>query len=152
MSTVMEDHPDYKKDIFFIEPNEVEIPKNDIPFELRVWAIPDEPRKFKDDIIVMIKDNPQPVILPIHCLGAKPVVDIIEGEPVQFDRLLLKQSDTKQIKLKNNGYIPCKWKLTGLESLPEEFSLQNTFGELKPTEETIVEVSFKALQQQKFSE
>lgn len=38
----------------------------------------------------MIKDNPTPVILPIQCLGSKPIVDIEEGEPVKFDRLLLK--------------------------------------------------------------
>jgi len=52
--------------------------------------------------------------------------------------------------LKNNGFIPCKWKLTGLENLPEEFSLENTSGELKPTQETTVSVNFKALKQQKF--
>lgn len=95
----------------------------------------------------MIKDNPQPVILPVHCLGAKPVVDIIEGEPVKFDRLLIGQSDTKQIKLKNNGFIPCKWRLAGIEELPKEFELLNTSGELNPTEETIVEISFKAIEQ-----
>ena len=35
--------------------------------------------KFKDDLIVMIKDNPTPVILPMVCLGAKPIVTIVEG-------------------------------------------------------------------------
>jgi hydrocephalus-inducing protein len=78
----MEDNPEYKKDIFFVEPKFHEIPKNDVPYELRVWAIPDEAREFKDDVIIMIKDNPMPVILPIKCRGATPIVDIIEGEPV----------------------------------------------------------------------
>ena len=54
MSSVMEDDPNYKKDIFFLDPKEIEIPKNDVPFELRVWAIPDEAKLFKDDVIVMI--------------------------------------------------------------------------------------------------
>lgn len=58
MSSVVEDNPDYKPGIFFFNPKEVVIPKNDIPFELRIWAIPDEARKFKDDLIIMIKDNP----------------------------------------------------------------------------------------------
>lgn len=58
MSSVIENNPAYKKDIFYLDPKEVEIPKNDVPFELRVWAIPDEARKFKDDLIIMIKDNP----------------------------------------------------------------------------------------------
>jgi len=51
----------------------------------------------------MIKDNPTPVILPIQCLGAKPIVDVEEGEPVKFDRLLLNQSSRKEIRIRNNG-------------------------------------------------
>lgn len=54
----MENNPEYKKDIFFLHPKEIEIPKNDVPFELRIWAIPDEARVFRDDVIIMIKDNP----------------------------------------------------------------------------------------------
>ncbi len=61
----MENNPEYKKGIFFLESENMEIPKNDVPSELRVWAIPDESRVFKDDIIIMIHDNPTPVILPI---------------------------------------------------------------------------------------
>jgi hypothetical protein len=37
--------------------------------------------------------------------------------------------------LKNNGFIPCKWALTGLENIPEEFSLFCTSGENKPAGE-----------------
>lgn len=68
----------------------MDIPRNDVPKEIRVWAIPDEDKKFKDDLIIMIKDNPIPVIIPMQALGAKPIIKIIEGEPVRFDRLLLK--------------------------------------------------------------
>jgi len=38
---------------------------DEMPRELRVWAIPGEEQKFKDEIIIMIKDNPSPVIIPI---------------------------------------------------------------------------------------
>lgn len=31
MSTVTEDNPEYKKDIFFLDPPEMEIPKDDVP-------------------------------------------------------------------------------------------------------------------------
>lgn len=63
---------------------------------------------------------------------------------------MLKQQAKKEIKLKNTGSIPCKWKITGLENVPEEFSFVNTSGDLKPTQETVVEVNFKAIKQQKF--
>ena len=79
MSSVIENDPSYKKGVFQIEPEKLNIAKNDIPQEVRIWAIPDEAMKFKDDLIVMIKDNPTPVILPMVCLGAKPIVTIVEG-------------------------------------------------------------------------
>jgi len=37
----------------------------------------------------MIKDNPTPVLLPMIALGSRPVVVILEGQHVKFDRLLL---------------------------------------------------------------
>ncbi len=68
-----------------------------------MWALPDFSSKFRDEIIIMIKDNPLPVILPIMCLGCKPILDIIEGSPVKFERKLLNQEASREIKLKNNG-------------------------------------------------
>lgn len=85
----MESNKEYKKGIFWFEPEKLQISKNDVPQEIRVWCIPDEARKFRDDLIIMIKDNPTPVILPMIALGARPVVVILEGEHVKFDRLLL---------------------------------------------------------------
>ncbi|EGR29178.1 hypothetical protein IMG5_161280 [Ichthyophthirius multifiliis] len=141
---------EYKKGIFFIEPQQMIIQQNDIPQELRVWAIPDAAQKFKDDIIIMIKDNPTPLILPMMCLGCKPIVDIIEGCPIKFERKLLNQQSQKEIKLKNNGQIPVRWRILGIEQLPVEFQLNNTEGLLKPTLEDSIYVTFKAIQQQKF--
>ena len=37
----------------------------------------------------MIKDNPSPVLLPIKCLGQKPICEITEGENIVFERILL---------------------------------------------------------------
>jgi hydrocephalus-inducing protein len=41
MSSIVDNNPEYKKGVFWIEPETMEIPKNDVPKELRVWAIPD---------------------------------------------------------------------------------------------------------------
>jgi hydrocephalus-inducing protein len=149
----MEGQPEYKKGVFWFEPERLEIPKNDVPHEVRVWAIPDEARKYRDDLILMIRDNPTPVTLPMQCLGARPVVEIVEGsEPVRFDRLLLKQQARREIRLRNNGFIPVRWRLSGVENLPDVFALQNTSGELKPTQETTVEVVFHARKELKYTE
>lgn len=59
----------------------------------------------------MIKDNPSPIVIPLQCTGCKPQIDIVEGNPVKFTRILLKQVAKKEIKLKNNGFIPIRFKL-----------------------------------------
>ncbi|EGR28756.1 hypothetical protein IMG5_169530, partial [Ichthyophthirius multifiliis] len=152
MSSIKDQNdPEYKKGIFWIEPEILFIAKNDVPQEIRVWAIPEQPIKYKEDIIIMIQDNPLPVILPLQCTGSKPYVTIEEGDPIKFERLLLNQQAKKQIRIKNNGQIPCIWKITGINQLPEEFSFTNTEGELKPCQESIIYVNFKAIKQEKFS-
>ena len=103
--------------------------------------MPDSVQKFKDELIIMIKDNPLPVIVPLQCSGAKPVVDILNND-VKFDRLLLNQNGSKVVKIKNNGLIPAKWKLTGVDVLPSEFTVTNTSGELQPTQETLIDIKF----------
>lgn len=70
---------------------------------------------------------------------------------MQFDRLLLGQSFTQSIKIKNTCAIPVKWKLNGLEKLEKEFNIQNTSGILRPTQETVVDVTFTAIEQKEFS-
>jgi len=57
-------------------------------------------------------------------------MEIIEGDGLQFDRLLLNQSSKQQIVLKNVSAIPLKWSLSGLDQLPSEFVIINTEGEL----------------------
>ncbi len=60
--------------------------------EIRVWAIPDEAKEFKDELIVMIKDNPVPLVIPLRCQGSKPSIEILEGAPLKFTRILLNQT------------------------------------------------------------
>jgi len=70
-STIHTENPDYKKDVFMISPNTMELGIEEQK-EIRVWALPDVDQKFKDDLICMIKDNPTPMIIPMICQGAKP--------------------------------------------------------------------------------
>ena len=123
MSSVIDNDPLYKKGIFLFEPESLEIKQNDVPQEVRVWALPDEANRFRDDLIVMIKDNPTPVILPLNCLGSRPQIEITQGDPVKFDRLLLGQKCKKELKLKNTGNINAKWKLVGCDTLPPEITV-----------------------------
>jgi hypothetical protein len=91
----------------------------------------------------LIKDNPNPVIFPIQCQGAKPIVET-DQDIVEFDRLLLEKKMTKTLKLKNACAIPIKWKLNGVTELPDEFEVSKTNGIIKPCKEEVVEITFTA--------
>lgn len=82
----------------------------------------------------MIKDNPTPLTIPLQCTGCKPQIDIVEGSPVKFTKILLKQVSKKEIRLKNNGFIPIRFRIKDTELLPEEFAVSQKEGELKPSE------------------
>ncbi len=64
MSSVRED-AEYRKDVFFFEPERLSLKTSDVPQEIRVWALPQQPQKFRDELIVMVKDNPIPLLLPL---------------------------------------------------------------------------------------
>ena len=100
----------------------------------------------------MVKDNPLPLIIPLVCTGCKPTVDIINeggGDSVKFDKLLLNQSSQRVVVIRNSGMIPSKWRLSNLETLPEEFTIMNTNGELQPTQDCRIEIKFKAIRERK---
>ena len=53
-----------EKSPFIIEPLEAHI-KIGKSMELQVYAFPDEAKLYKDEVIVLIKDNPNPTILNV---------------------------------------------------------------------------------------
>lgn len=57
------------KSPFIIEPSEAKL-KVDETLNLQVYAFPEAAQLYKDEIICLIKDNPNPTILQIQCLGA----------------------------------------------------------------------------------
>jgi len=57
---------------------------------------------------------------------------------------------TKTLTLKNVCSIPCKWKLTGVEELPAEFTVSHTGDILKPQQEQVIQITFEAKEENKF--
>ena len=147
------DEPGYKKGIFELEQESTSLPVNSLPMELRIWAFPDSPQRFKDDLIVMIKDNPLPLIIPLICYGCRPIIDILGegGDLVKFDKLLINQTGQRVVVIRNNGMIPAKWRLSGIDTVQDELTVTNTSGELQPTQEAKIEVKFKAIRERKIT-
>ena len=55
----------------------------DETLNLEVFASPEEVKLYKDEVIVLIKDNHNPAIQNVRCLGAKPIVSV-DTEVVKF--------------------------------------------------------------------
>ena len=89
-------------------------------------------------------------------MGAKPIVSVTtnteNNDKITFERTLLTLVNEKTIRLKNECAIPVKWRLTGVDKLPEEFEVSLTEGRLEPTKVVEVNVTFKALAEKKFAE
>lgn len=68
----------------------------------------------------------------------------VDQEVVPFERLLLGKKATKTLTLKNVSPIPANWKLSGVDALPEEFTVSHTSGTLKPCQDQVVEITFQA--------
>ena len=119
LSSIMENEAAYKKGVFTVDFESCKIEANEPPKELRVWSIPDEPRTFLDELIIMVKNNPTPITIPLKCLGSKPIIDIKEGSPMKFTRIVLNQTIKRELKLHNSSAIPIKFRLEGCEKLPQ---------------------------------
>jgi hypothetical protein len=65
---------------------------------------------------------------------------------------LLGKKLTKTLTLKNVCSIPTKWKLTGVEDLPAEFTVSHMSDILKPCQEQVIQITFEAKEENKFEQ
>lgn len=64
-----------EKSPFILDPDFMDL-KIDETKNLTVYAFPEQAKLYKDEVICLLKDNPNPVIFNVQCLGAKPVVEV----------------------------------------------------------------------------
>ncbi|KAJ3142605.1 hypothetical protein HK100_000034 [Physocladia obscura] len=132
---------DIKSDVFFLDPPLMDLsPGQSQP--LNIWAYPRSANYFEDTLIFCVKDNPEPYCYKISCIGVRPELEI-DKRQLSFDKLLLNRSEKREIKLKNNTFMPVAWKLVQVELLGEEFAVSPTEGIIEPFVEQIVSAEFK---------
>lgn len=66
-----------KRKTFYVEPETLELAIGET-MEVRVWAFPTEVKVYKDTLIACLTDNPRPVLFPVSCSGAAPLM-VLEG-------------------------------------------------------------------------
>ena len=111
--------------------------------ELDVYAFPMKQTEYKDELICLIEDNPIPTRVLLTCKGVEPKVDL-ESDNIEFEKLVINQSRTKYLKMKNVSEVNCKWALTGLENLPNIFKIEPVNGVIEKGKEVSIAVNFVA--------
>ena len=77
---------DTKGDTFFFDPSSIEIPPGGCA-TLNVWAYPKTHNQFEDTLIIMVKDNPEPYLYRISCIGVRPELEI-DKKTFAFEKML----------------------------------------------------------------
>jgi hypothetical protein len=134
---------DVKADTFSFEPQSITLAPGKSQ-TVNVAAFPKIATYFEDTFIISILDNPEPFLFKISCIGVKPELEI-DRKTLAFDRLLLGRSDRKEFKLKNPTYMPVSWKITGLESLGDEFVITPTEGQVESFGDMTVIGEYRAM-------
>ncbi|KAJ3036631.1 hypothetical protein HDV00_002527 [Rhizophlyctis rosea] len=117
---------DVKGDVFFFEPSTMDIPAGQTQ-TLSIWAYPRNHNHCEDAVVVCVKDNPEPYLFKISCIGVKPEVEI-DKKVLIFDKMLLGRSEKREIRVKNNSLLPVAWRLAGVDNTGDEFQISPTDG------------------------
>nr|XP_029134421.1 hydrocephalus-inducing protein homolog [Labrus bergylta] len=117
--------------------------KPDQKKELTVWAYPTKVGQIKDSLVCSIKDNPEPVIINLSCLGVRPELEL-ERKQFYFDRILPHRWDSRSLKMHNKSALPVSWKLQGVEELGDEFTVPQDHGVISPNSSFDLILHFRA--------
>ncbi|XP_064020122.1 hydrocephalus-inducing protein homolog [Pogoniulus pusillus] len=110
--------------------------------ELRICAYPTAVGLVQDSLICCIKDNPEPVVFQLCCQGVQLKLGV-SSKQLSFGRVLLKREHSRSLVLRNSCPLPVAWRLSGLESLGEGFSMCQCQGTVGPHAEFGLQLCFR---------
>lgn len=128
---------------FYLDPPELTLKPHELK-TLRVFACPKEPRLYEDTLVCCVKENPEPILFKMQCLGQKPEL-VLDKKEFNFKQVLLHRKDSKEIKMTNNTMLPVQWKIEGADTLGDEFVCNQTTGCIEPFASFNLILHFRAL-------
>ncbi|XP_052229341.1 hydrocephalus-inducing protein homolog isoform X3 [Dreissena polymorpha] len=134
---------DSKGETFLLDPPTMMLKPGD-QADLNIWAYPMVPNHYEDSIVCCVRENPEPIVFKVCCDAFRPELDL-DRKQLHFDRVLLHRKDTKTIYLRNSTQIPVHWKLSGLDLLGEDFTVQADSGIVEPKSEYALHMYFRAM-------
>jgi len=142
-----------EEEVLELEPGETK--------DLSVWAFPTDVGACEDTLYASVAQNPEPYAFALRCSGVEPEValsgpwseadGVSEEEAavvLDFDRLLLGRSETREFVLTNSSLCSVAWKLdlSQLEEFDRELRVTPTKGVLKIHGAQRIVVSFSAVE------
>ena len=80
----------------------------------------------------------------VNGVNKKASYEVLESDNIEFEKLVINQSRTKYLKMKNVSEVNCKWALTGLEQLPPVFKIEPVSGIIEKGKEISIAVTFSS--------
>ncbi|XP_056138426.1 hydrocephalus-inducing protein homolog [Lampris incognitus] len=134
---------DTKATTYLLDPPTMTL-KPDQKQELTVWAYPTSLGHFEDCVVCCIKDNPEPVIIRLSCLGVRPELEL-DHKQLHFNKIIVHREARHCVTLRNKTALPAVWRLRGLEELGAEFSTPEEHGIISPHSSCCLHFCFRAV-------
>nr|CCA18905.1 PREDICTED: similar to hydrocephalus inducing putati [Albugo laibachii Nc14] len=135
--------------------------------EVLLCANPTTDGVFDDHLVCGVKDNPEPAVFDVSCLGCVPILslrhyatdssdddarclkDTQESTSknsivVDFDRVLLKRPDTKRLLIENKCAVSIHWRLDKSQ-LSSDFDVSSVEGLIRAGQTFTLSITFSAL-------
>lgn len=110
-------------------------------FQLYFGITPLVPNLYRNQLFVLIKDHPDPLSYAIVCDACSPVVEV-NDTTLDFEKLLLTQTKTLKLELRNTGKLNAFWRLKNTNTLGDTFKFSMLEGTLKPNAVVNVSVTY----------
>jgi hypothetical protein len=94
---------------FIISPPTLHLEKEETK-EVLVWCFPPSEGAVEDKLVCTVENNPESIVVPLHACGSIPKVEI-SPESLDFERLMLRQQDSKGLAIKNTTNVPVYWRI-----------------------------------------
>ncbi|KAK8853769.1 hypothetical protein M9Y10_016312 [Tritrichomonas musculus] len=115
--------------------------------ELVIGFNPTAPNIYRTSLILLVKDNPEPLSIKLVGECAVPSVDI-SSLSIDFDKVLINTEKVKKIELKNNGKLTAFWQIKGTSSLNGLVTFNQTEGLIQSRSSFIIIVKFQSTKPQ----
>lgn len=130
------------REVFSIHPPVLDLDPEETR-EVVLRAYPQTVGEIRNSLVCCVHGNPYVLRLPVSCVGTKPALET-STDNVDFGRLLQGFQESKLVTLTSASSIPVRWKLRGVEQLPEVFSVSIREGVLEPKTTQEIDIGFIA--------